>query len=92
MFAASPAEERYLLLPGLSLILGADPGSREKVLLQIKHQPARWIQHVQTAAPGGQRTLTHTHTHMCSSDMQMRIWDKQAVVICIILACSWGAK
>lgn len=34
------AEERYLLLPRLSLILGADQGSREKILLQTEHQPA----------------------------------------------------
>lgn len=38
--AVLPAEECYVLLPGLGLILGADQGSWEEVVLQNKHQPA----------------------------------------------------
>lgn len=56
--ALLPAEECYVQLSSFSLILGADQGSREKVTLQAKHQPAGWIQHVQTAASGG---ATHDH-------------------------------
>lgn len=53
-----PAEERYLLLPGFCLVLGAHQGSWETVLLPIKHQPAGRIQRVQTAASGGADTLS----------------------------------
>lgn len=56
--APLPAEERYVQLSSFGLLLGADQGSREKVALQAKHQPAGWIQHVQTAASGG---ATHHH-------------------------------
>lgn len=58
VFALLPAEECYIQLPSFSLIPGADPGSGEKVTLQAEHQPAGWIQHVQTAASGG---ATHDH-------------------------------
>lgn len=47
------AEERHLLLPGFSLILGADQTPRQEAILQTHHQPARWLQYVQTAASGG---------------------------------------
>lgn len=48
------AEERHLLLPSFSLIPGADPASWQKVTLQTGHQPAWWVQYVQTTSSGGQ--------------------------------------
>lgn len=56
--ALLPAEECYVLLSSFSFIPGADQGSRETIILQTKHKPARWIQHFETAASGGP---THYH-------------------------------
>lgn len=53
------AEECYLLLPGLGFVPGADQESRSEAALQAHHQPAGWLQYVQTAASGGPVTLTH---------------------------------
>lgn len=57
---ASVAEERYLLLPGVGLVPGADQEPRSEAALQAHHQPAGWLQHVQAAAAGGAVTPTHT--------------------------------
>lgn len=47
------AEKCHLLLPGFSLVAGADQGSEQKVTLQSYYQPARWVQYVQITASGG---------------------------------------
>lgn len=47
-------EERHLPVSGFILVPGAGEGSGQEVTLQSGYQPARWLQHVQVTAGGGE--------------------------------------